>query len=126
MIGSSEAGLVETINYVLNMFPAEDQLLLSNNIFLTGGSSKFVGLKERLSREMTEIRPFQTTHKITVANDPILDTWYGMKKFSNENRLETVSVTKQSYHELGGEYVKDHFAGNEYHYPPSRPEAMFE
>lgn len=43
MIGSSEAGLAETINYVLKLFTSEEQLLLANNVFLTGGISKFPG-----------------------------------------------------------------------------------
>lgn len=43
MIGSSEAGLAETINYILTMFTADEQQRLVNNIFLTGAGAKFPG-----------------------------------------------------------------------------------
>jgi actin-related protein 5 len=43
MMGSCEAGLAETINFVLKLFSPEDQLLLADNVFLTGGCSKFPG-----------------------------------------------------------------------------------
>jgi actin-related protein 5 len=37
MMGIGEAGLAETIDYVLKLFPAEDQQRLVNNVYLTGG-----------------------------------------------------------------------------------------
>lgn len=43
MIGSSEAGLAETIQYVLKMFTDEEQLVLANNVFVTGGCAKIKG-----------------------------------------------------------------------------------
>lgn len=43
MIGSSEAGIVETIDYVLKQFSSDEQLLLAQNIFLTGGWANLTG-----------------------------------------------------------------------------------
>lgn len=43
MMGNLEAGLAETMEYVFKHFSPEDQLLLANNVFLTGGSSQFPG-----------------------------------------------------------------------------------
>lgn len=37
MMGIVEAGVAETIDYVLKLFSAEDQQRLVDNIFLTGG-----------------------------------------------------------------------------------------
>ena len=45
MVGLSEAGLAETIDYVLKLFSAEDQQKLVNNIFITGGTAKIPGLQ---------------------------------------------------------------------------------
>lgn len=44
MIGSCEAGLAETIDFVLKLFSYDEQLILANNVFLTGGCSKFPGM----------------------------------------------------------------------------------
>lgn len=57
MIGIGEAGLAETIDFVLKLFPAETQQRLVNNVFLTGGVAKLSGLRERLNKELMEIRP---------------------------------------------------------------------
>lgn len=43
MMGNLEAGLAETMEYVFKHFSEEDQLLLANNVFLTGGCSQFPG-----------------------------------------------------------------------------------
>lgn len=43
MMGNLEAGLAETMEYVFKQFSAEDQLLLANNVFITGGSSQYPG-----------------------------------------------------------------------------------
>lgn len=43
MIGSSEAGLAETIEYVLKLFTSIEQQQLVDNIFLTGGCAHFTG-----------------------------------------------------------------------------------
>lgn len=43
MIGSSEAGITETIEFVLKQFSLEEQSLLVQNIFLTGGCANFKG-----------------------------------------------------------------------------------
>lgn len=43
MMGNLEAGLAEAMEYVFKHFTPEDQLLLANNVFLTGGASQFPG-----------------------------------------------------------------------------------
>lgn len=138
MMGSLEAGLAETIDYVLKMFDAEEQLLLANNVFLTGGCSKFpgmlyrkaylfpllhyqfhIGLKDRLSREMLEMRPFQTPHKITIARNPTLDAWLGAKDFSISPNFQETCITRATYEEMGAEYLNIHRASNLYSPTPA-------
>ncbi|CAH3982613.1 unnamed protein product [Pieris brassicae] len=118
MMGNPEAGLAETMEYVFKHFSAEDQLLLANNVFLTGGCSQFPGLKERLERELLEMRPFQSTHKVVMAGDPSLDAWYGARDFAGSNDFESCCITKEDYYEMGGEYLKEHHASNKYYRSP--------
>lgn len=119
MIGSCEAGLVETMDYVLKLFPQDKQMILANNIFLTGTCCQIPGLKERLEREMTEIRPFQSTHKVTIAESPGLDAWLGAKQFTLDNNIKDISITREFYEECGGDYLKPHAASNRYFETPS-------
>jgi len=119
MMGSSEAGLAETIDFILKMFTNEEQLLLANNVFLTGGCSKFPGLKDRLSRELLEMRPFKTTFNIVNANHFNLDAWLGARDFTKSHEYKTAQVTKSDYTEFGGDYLKEHSASNKFHPTPA-------
>lgn len=113
MIGVGEAGLAETIDYVLKLFPADDQQRLVDNVFLTGGVSKIPGLIERLNKELMEMRPFQSTFVVKMAKDPSLDAWNGARKFATAaGNLQSYQITREDYNENGGEYVKEYFASN--------------
>lgn len=119
MIGVGEAGLAETIDYVLKLFPAEHQQRLVDNIFLTGGVAKLPGLRERLDKELMEMRPFQSTFATKLAKDPSLDAWNGARKFAlSDNNLHNFAFTQAEYQEKGGEYVKEYFASNSYYPTP--------
>jgi actin-related protein 5 len=119
MMGIGEAGLAETIDYVLKLFPAEDQQRLVDNIFITGGTAKLPGLKARLERELMEMRPFQSTFNVKLASDVSLDAWNGAKKFArNGNNISTFSVNKSDYTEMGGEYLKENCMSNFYYKTP--------
>lgn len=115
IMGVCEAGLAETIDYVLKLFPADDQLRLVNNLFLTGGPSKIPGLIERLNKELLEMRPFQSTFAVKIAKDPSLDAWNGARKFATTaGNLLKYQITREDYNEKGGEYIKECYASNKY------------
>lgn len=120
MMGIGEAGLAETIDYVLKLFTATEQQQLVDNIFLTGGIAKLPGLKERLCRELMEIRPFQSKFNVKIAKDGSLDAWNGARKFTTSgNNLNAHSITKDEYYELGGEYIKENCFSNCYYQTPA-------
>lgn len=120
MIGLCEAGLAETIDYVLKLFSAEDQQRLVNNIFITGGTAKLPGLKERLEKELLEMRPFESTFSVKIANDATLDAYNGAKKFATTgNNIQNYSVNRKEYFELGGEYLKENCLSNRYFKTPA-------
>lgn len=113
MMGIGEAGLAEAVDYVLKLFPAEDQQKLVNNIFLTGGTSKVPGLLDRLNKELLEMRPFESTFATKLAKDPSLDAWNGARKFATTgNNLQNNQITREDYLEKGGEYIKEYYASN--------------
>lgn len=119
MIGSSEAGIIETIDFVLKLFTYDEQLLLANNVFVTGGCAQLSGLKERIERELMSIRPFQTPYKVVVAQQTTLDAWNGAKDMANGADIQQYLTTKNDYLEFGGEYFREHFASNRYFPTPA-------
>ncbi|XP_036333793.1 actin-related protein 5 isoform X1 [Rhagoletis pomonella] len=115
LIGCSEMGLAELIEFVLKLFPEGEQQRLVNNIFLTGGCSQFIGLKERLSKELREMRPFQTPFQIYAAQSPELDAWIGAKDFAHSNVFSDSLSSKKDYEEKGSDYFKEHSYSNRYY-----------
>ncbi|EAT45925.1 AAEL002822-PA [Aedes aegypti] len=120
MIGVQEAGLTGTIDYVLKLFPKEDQVKLVGNVMLTGGCANIRGFKERLSRELQAILPFQSVYNLMVAGSPSLDAWRGASQFANSQEFKQSLITRQLYDECGGEYFKEHTASNFYYPTPSQ------
>jgi len=114
MIGSVEAGIAETIEFVLKQYSSEEQKRLVSNIFLTSGSAAFPGLLERLKRELCEMRPFKSNFHVNIAKNTSLDAWYGARDFGLNGNLPEYLVTRKEYEEKGGEYFKEHSTSNTY------------
>lgn len=118
MIGSSECGLAELIDYVFKFFTPDEQLLLAQNVFLTGGCSLLPGLKERIYKELLEMRPFQSSFNINVASKASLDAWLGTRDISRNENLGDILTTKEEYEEIGGGYFKEHITSNHFFSTP--------
>lgn len=120
MIGSGEAGLAETIEFMLRSFSPEVQSALVANVFLTGGCSSLPGLEARLRRELQEMRPFNSKFNVTSASNASLDAWHGARSFAASDDFPRYSLCRQDYDEQGGDYLKEHIASNIY-YPSPMP-----
>ena len=64
MIGLEQAGIAETMDYMFKKFTPEDQNRLAQYVFLTGSNANFPNLLERISKELLEMRPFQSTFNV--------------------------------------------------------------
>nr|XP_006818942.1 PREDICTED: actin-related protein 5-like [Saccoglossus kowalevskii] len=110
MIGVEQAGIAETLEYVLSRYPMDVQNNLVQNIFMTGGNTMYPNMKTRLDKELLAMRPFQSAFKIHTANNPLLDSWYGARKWTLSQNV--CYITKAEYEEKGGEYLKEHITSN--------------
>nr|XP_018898626.1 PREDICTED: actin-related protein 5 [Bemisia tabaci] len=119
MIGVSQAGIAETIEYILKQFNEETATNLVSNIFITGGCGNLPGLKDRLRKELMEIRPFQSTFNISEASNLMLDSWFGAKEMALSDDFAKLSISVNEYEEKGMEYFKEHFASNVFVPSPS-------
>ncbi|XP_069508471.1 actin-related protein 5 [Ambystoma mexicanum] len=115
LIGEEQAGIAETMQYVLDRYPKDVQEELVQNVFLTGGNVMYPGMKARIQKELLEMRPFQSTFQVNMASNPILDTWYGARDWALEHMDDEEGwITRLEYEEKGGEYLKEHSASNMY------------
>lgn len=78
-----------------------------------------IGLKERLKRELMEIRPFKSAYNVIAAKDVNLDAWFGAKDLANSSNFSSYSITRSDYTENGSEYLKEHYASNRYFPTPT-------
>ncbi|XP_068119660.1 LOW QUALITY PROTEIN: actin-related protein 5 [Hyperolius riggenbachi] len=113
LTGEEQAGLAETMQYILDRYPQEAQLEMVQNVFLTGGNVMYPGIKARMEKELLMMRPFGSTFQVSVASNPILDAWHGASDWALQNlEAEEGWITCKEYEEMGGEYLKEHVASN--------------
>ncbi|XP_048245169.1 actin-related protein 5-like isoform X1 [Haliotis rufescens] len=114
MIGVEQAGIAETADFVLKKYDAASQNSLVQNVFITGGNAWLPGFRERLVRDLRQIRPFQSTFNVSVAGNPSLDSWLGARKWALSPHLSSCSITRGEYEEMGEGYLREHFASNKF------------
>ena len=106
ILGLEQAGLIETVERVLQQFSSEEQKEMVRNIFVTGGPACFPGLRGRLEREIQAIRPFQSNFNVIMARRPALDAWNGAKSIANDDSLLQYAVSRSDYDEFGPDFIK--------------------
>ena len=70
IIGHDQAGISETVEFVLGKFPAAVQRALAANVFVTGSLARLPGMRERLVADLRRVRPAGDPIGVTVAKDP--------------------------------------------------------
>lgn len=114
MLGSVQAGISETLNFVLNSYPPHIAQCLANNIFVTGSPCQLPGFVERLEKDLLENRPFQSAFSVSLAENPELDAWSGARQFALAENFNDVAISLNDYQEKGGEFFKQHPCSNKF------------
>lgn len=122
IIGHDQAGISETIEFILGKYPANVQKDLAANVFVTGSLAKLPGLRERLVCDLRKMRPAGDHIGVTVARDPAGDAWRGGRDFARKNAENgECFVTRQEFLENGAEFLKEHRLSNRYFRTPEDP-----
>ncbi|NVM02434.1 MAG: actin family protein [Candidatus Helarchaeota archaeon] len=74
---------------------------LYSNIVLSGGSTMFPGLKERLTREISEMIPENVEVKIIAPPERMYSVWIGGSILSSLRTFQKMWVTRKEYKEIG-------------------------
>ena len=70
IIGHDQAGISETIEFVLGKYPTAVQRDLAANVFVTGSLASIPGMRERLVCDLRKMRPAGDPIGVTLARDP--------------------------------------------------------
>lgn len=81
---------------------------LLDNIVITGGSTMFIGFKERLTKELQAMFP-KASINMCVGPRGSNSVWVGGSILGSLELFEQMVVTREEYHESGGEAVRRRF-----------------
>ena len=112
--GLDQAGIIEIASTILTERLADNPHRDSvfRDIFLTGGNTLFQGFEERLASELRAVLPAEQELVVRRADDAILDAWRGAAKWAGKKENKTNFITRAEFMEKGGDYIKEHDAGN--------------
>ena len=78
---------------------------LYSNIVMSGGTTMFPGIAERLSKEVTALAPSTMKIKITAPQERKFLVWIGGSILSSLSTFQTMWITKAEYQETGASIV---------------------
>ena len=79
---------------------------LYQNIVLSGGSTMFPGLKERLHKELTELVPENVEIRIVAPPERRYSVWIGGSILSSLKTFQRLWISKKEYAETGAASIK--------------------
>jgi len=78
---------------------------LYNNIVLSGGTTMFPGIAERLSKEVSALAPSSMKIKVVAPPERRYSVWIGGSILSSLSTFQTMWITKAEYDESGPSIV---------------------
>ncbi|KAK7300736.1 hypothetical protein RJT34_11585 [Clitoria ternatea] len=106
-----QAGLDEMAGVSIKRLQYKDEKLeerLTSSILVTGGSSLFPGIIERLEAGIRMIRPCGAPIKIVRALDPVMDAWRGAASFACAPQFHSQTFSRQDYYEKGEDWLRNY------------------
>ncbi|KAK7290163.1 hypothetical protein RIF29_04390 [Crotalaria pallida] len=110
-IGVDQVGLDEMAGVTIRRLPFKDESLeerLTSSILVTGGSSLYPGIVERLEAGIRMIRPCGVPIKIVRALDPVIDAWRGAAAYASAPEFYTQTFSKMDYYEKGEDWLRSY------------------
>jgi actin-related protein len=78
---------------------------LYNNIVMSGGTTMYPGIPERLSKEVTALAPSTMKIKVVAPAERKFLVWIGGSILSSLSTFQTMWITKAEYQETGATIV---------------------
>ena len=104
-IGMSAAGVHETLyNSIMKTDPNLRKDFFSN-IVISGGTSMFEGMKERLAKEITNLAPNNCKVKVIAPLERKYSSWIGGSILASLSTFSKMWISKEEYDEYGPSIV---------------------
>jgi actin beta/gamma 1 len=104
-IGKEAAGVHDTMFQTIMKCDVDIRKDLYNNIVLSGGSTMFPGIGERLTKEMTALAPSTMKIKVVAPPERKYSVWIGGSILSSLSTFQSMWISKAEYDEAGPSIV---------------------
>ncbi|EFC48075.1 hypothetical protein NAEGRDRAFT_44350 [Naegleria gruberi] len=101
LVGMEVGGIHENIFTSIRKSDLDIRKELYSNIFLSGGSTLFNGIVERLYNELRELSPSSMNIRITAPPERKYTAWIGGSIFSKLSTFQSMCITLEEYEESG-------------------------
>ncbi|MFX1521258.1 MAG: actin, cytoplasmic 2 [Promethearchaeota archaeon] len=105
VIGSEAQPLDDAIYSAIMKCDVDLRRELYGNIVLSGGSTMFPGLKERMHKELTELVPEGVEIKIIAPPERRYSVWIGGSILASLRTFQKMWVTKKEYSDMGASAI---------------------
>merc|ERR1712086_960477 len=102
-IGKEASGIHDTTFQSIMKTDVDIRKDLYANVVLSGGTTMFAGIGERVTKELTALAP--STMKINVVAPPEYSVWIGGSILSSLSRFQQMWISKREYDESGPSIV---------------------
>eukprot|EP00105_Crassostrea_gigas_P011801 XP_011427615.2 PREDICTED: actin-1 [Crassostrea gigas] len=99
--GLEASGIHEQIHNSIMACDIDIRRDMYSNIVLSGGSTMFPGIKDRLAKEVTAVSPSSMKVKISAAPERKYSVWIGGSILGSLSTFQQMWITKQEYDECG-------------------------
>ncbi|KAK0062931.1 actin gamma [Biomphalaria pfeifferi] len=99
-------GVHKLVNGAISSCDMNVRKPLYTNILLSGGTSLFEGLANRLQHELTSLNPQNPQAKVHARRDRHLAAWIGGSVFAALPTFQQLQITKKEYQEAGPSIIK--------------------
>merc|ERR550514_2287754 len=103
--GSEAEGMHALANKSLKECDIDIRTDLMSNVILSGGTTMYEGLPDRLQKELDALAPKRDMVKIIASADRYYSVWTGGSTLVSLSTFESQWITKEEYEENGAEIV---------------------
>ncbi|KAJ5073816.1 actin [Anaeramoeba ignava] len=105
LIGLSQIGIHEIIYNSIMKCDEELRKEMFENIVLSGGTSMFQGIKERIEKEIKQLSPKNMKIKVISPPERKYSVWIGGSILSSLSFFKNITISKEEYKEFGNSII---------------------
>lgn len=105
MLGKDFSGVHETAYRSVQNCDVDLRRELLNNITMSGGTTMFPGIADRLTKEVSALAPQSVKVRVIAPNERKFSVWIGGSVLSTLATFQTMWVTRAEYDEVGASIV---------------------